>query len=65
MEKLFKEHNIKQIKKENKYDYILNNIILVKEKKNVYQKELEFLFFQELKDGEENIIFPLKIIMIN
>ena len=65
MEKLFKGHNIKQIKKENKYDYILNNIILIKEKKNVYQKELEFLFFQELKEGEENIIFPMKIIIIN
>ena len=65
MEKFFKEHNIKQIKKENKYDYILNNIILVKEKKNVYQKELEFLFFQEFKDEEENIISPMKIIIIN
>ena len=65
MEKLFKNHNIKLIKKENKYDYILHNIILVKEKKNVYQKELEFLFFQELKDGEENTISPMKIIIIN
>ena len=65
MEKLFKGHDMKKIKKENKYDYILKNIILVKEKKNVYQNELEFLFFQEIKDDEENIISPMKIIIIN
>ena len=65
MEKLFKDHNIKEIIKENKYDYILNNVILVKEKKNIYQKELEFLFFQELKEDEENVISPMKIIILN
>ena len=65
MEKLFNGHDIKKIKKENKYDYILNNIILFKEKKNVYQNELENLFFKELKDEEEIIISPMKIIIIN
>ena len=65
MGKLFKGHNMKKIKKENKYDYILNNIILVKEKKNVYQNELEFFFYQELKENEENIISPMKILIIN
>ena len=65
MEKLFKGHNLKKLKKENKYEYILKNIILVKEKKNVYQNELEFLFFQELDEGEENIISPIKILLIN
>ena len=65
MEKLFNEHNLKKIKKENKYDYILKNIILVKEKKNIYQTELENLFFKEIKDEEESIISPMKIIIIN
>ena len=65
MEKLFKGHDLKKIKKEKKYDFILKDIILVKEKKNVYQNELEFLFFQELKDEEENIISPMKILIIN
>ena len=31
----------------------------------MYQNELEFLFFQEIKDDEENIISPMKIIIIN
>ena len=65
MEKLFKGHDIKKLKKEKKYEYILKDIILIKEKKNVYQNELEFLFFQELKDEEENIISPMKIIIIS
>ena len=45
-----------------KYEYILQNIILDKENKNIYQKELEFLCLEEAK--EENnlkieIITPL------
>ena len=63
MEKLFKGHDIKKIKKNEKYDYILNNIILVKEKKNIYQTELEFLCF-ELKEDNEIISSPFNIIMI-
>ena len=65
MEKLFKGHDdIKKLKKEKKYEYILNNIILVKEKKNIYQTELEFLFYEEIK-GQEKIISLMKIIIIN
>ena len=49
-----------------KYEYILQNIILDKENKNIYQKELEFLCLEETK--EENnlkieIITPLIRIM--
>ena len=66
MEKLYKGHDIKKIKKENKYDYILNKVILIKEKKNVYQSELEFLCFNEIKsEGENSIMSPFNIIIIN
>jgi hypothetical protein len=67
MEKLFKGHEIKKIKKEEKYEYILKKVILIKEKKNIYQTELEFLCFDDLKgEGENNIIIsPLNIIIIN
>ena len=64
MEKLYKGHDIKKIDKNNKYEYILKNIILVKEKKNIYQTELEFLCQEEIKDENEVIICPLKIIII-
>ena len=66
MEKLYKGHDIKKIKKENKYDYILNNIILIKEKKNVYQAELEFLCFNDIKGEAENgIMSYFSLIIIN
>ena len=66
MEKLYKGHDIKKLKKENKYDYILNQIILVKEKKNVYQAELEFLCFNDIKGEEENgILSYFSLIIIN
>ena len=65
LEKLYKAHNIKVLNKEKKYDYILNNVILIKERKNIYKNELEFLFFQELDKEEEKIISPMKFILIN
>ena len=65
MEKLFKGHDIKKIK-ENKYEYILNNIILVKDKKNVYQTELEFLCYNDDKEeGEYKIMSMFNLIIIN
>ena len=66
---IWKKDNIyKKKKKDNKknkiqkYEYILQNIILDKENKNIYQKELEFLCLEQTK--EENnlkieIITPL------
>ena len=66
---IWKKDNIyKKQKKDNKknkiqkYEYILQNIILDKENKNLYQKELEFLCLEQTK--EENnfkieIITPL------
>ena len=67
MEKLFKGHDIKKIKKENKYEYILKNVILIKEKKNIYQSELQFLFFDEAKGEFDNDIItcPAYLIIIN
>ena len=66
MEKLYKGHDIKKINKENKYEYILKNIILIKEKKNVYQAELEFLCFNEVKsEGENGIMSPFNLVIIN
>ena len=56
---LWKKENIyrkkyKDVKKNKiqKYEYILENIILDKENKNIYQKELEFLCYEQIK--EEN-----------
>ena len=66
---IWKKDNIFKNKKKDykknkiqKYEYILQNIILDKENKNLFQKELEFLCFEETK--EENnlkieIITPL------
>ena len=67
LEKLYKGHDLKKIKKEEKYDYILKNVILVKEKKNIYQTELEFLCFNGIKGEEDNDIIssPINIIIIN
>jgi hypothetical protein len=64
MEKLYKGHDLKKIEKNNKYEYILKNIILVKEKKNIYQNELEFLCQEEVNNENEIIICPLKIIIL-
>ena len=64
MEKLFNGHDMKKVDKKSKYDYILKNIILIKEKKNIYQTELEFLCTEELKGENETIISPIKTITI-
>ena len=45
-----------------KYEYILQNIILDKENKNLYQKELEFLCYREIKKENNlniEVITPL------
>jgi len=55
---------MKKVDKKRKYDYILKNIILIKEKKNIYQTELEFLCTEELKGENETIISPIKTITI-
>ena len=48
--------------KNKKYDYIIENIITNKEKKNSYQKELEFLCYEEKTDKFENIIPLIKLV---
>ena len=45
-----------------KYDYIIDNIITNKEKKNMYQKELEFLCFEEKDEKFERLIPLIKMI---
>ena len=47
-----------------KYEKILNKIILDKDKKNIYQKELEFLCFVENAGDKEYIIPLIRIIPI-
>ena len=61
----YKKKNDKQ--KQNKilkYEKMLNKIILDKDKKNVYQKELEFLCFVENVGDKEHIIPLIRIIPI-
>ena len=61
----YKKKNDKQ--KQNKilkYEKMMNKIILDKDKKNVYQKELEFLCFVENVGDKEHIIPLIRIIPI-
>ena len=46
-------------KKNLKWDFIVNNIITNKEKKNLYQKELEFLCFGKKNNSDYEIIIPI------
>ena len=48
--------------KNKKYDYIIDNLITNKGKKNLYQKELEFLCYEEKSDKFENIMPLIKLI---
>ena len=63
-------NNIKNIDKKKyknknlKYENILEKIILNKDKKNVYQKELEILCYDEIIGEKEQIIPLIKIIPI-
>ena len=55
--------------KEQKYQSVIDNIIINKEKKNLYQKELVFLCFEDKKGGYEYLnplinIVPLTLISI-
>ena len=47
-----------------KYKTILEKVILNKDKKNIYQKELELLCYEELVGGRKQIIPLIKIIPI-
>ena len=62
-----KEFKIDKKKSKNKvfkYESILEKVILNKEKKNLYQKELELLCFEETVGEKEQIIPLIKIIPI-
>ena len=48
--------------KNKKYDYVIDNLITNKGKKNLYQKELEFLCYEEKSDKFENIMPLIKLI---
>ena len=68
---LYKTLNVDKYKnnKSEKYQYIIDNIIINKEKKNLYQKELVLLCYEDKKGGYEYInplikIVPLTIICI-
>ena len=59
----YKGYNYDNIKKNKfkKYDYIIENIITNKDKKNMNQKELEFLCYEDIdkKDKKTEYIIPL------
>ena len=59
-----KGNNLDSYKKNKpkKYDYIIENILINKEKKNLYQKELEFICFEKKIDQLERIIPLIKVI---
>ena len=59
-----KGNNVDSYKKNKpkKYEYIIENILVNKEKKNLYQKELEFLCFEKKIDKLERIMPLIKII---
>jgi len=62
---VYKNHKFDKCKsKAEKYQKIMENILLDKEKKNVYQKELEFLCFEDIKGDYEYIIPLIRIIPI-
>ena len=68
---LYKNLNVDKYKKNKpeKYQYIIDNIIINKEKKNLYQKDLVFLCYEDTKGGYEYInplikIVPLTLISI-
>ena len=59
-----KGNNVDSYKKNKpkKYEYIIENILVNKEKKNLYQKELEFLCFEKKIDKLERIMPLIKVI---
>ena len=62
---VFKKLDVDKYKnnKSDKYDYIIENIILSKDKKNIFQKELTLLFFEDKKGDFEYIIPLTKLIL--
>ena len=62
---VYKNHKFDKCKsKPEKYQKIIENILLDKDKKNVYQKELEFLCFDDIKGDYEYIIPLIRIIPV-
>ena len=62
---VYKNHKFDKCKsKAEKYQKIIENILLDKDKKNVYQKELEFLCFEDIKGDYEYIVPLIRIIPI-
>ena len=59
-----KGNNVDSYKKNKpkKYAYLIENILVNKEKKNLYQKELEFLCFEKKIDKLERIMPLIKVI---
>ena len=62
---VYKSLNIDKYKnnKSEKYTFIIENIILDKDKKNLYQKEMELLCYED-KRGDFEIIIPLIQILL-
>ena len=62
---IYKKLNVEKYNKNKseKYDYIIENIILDKDKKNSFQKELTLLCFED-KKGDYEYIMPLIIIFL-
>ena len=63
--KTYEKGKIKTNNKFKKYEGILQNLILNKNKKNLYKKELEFLFYEPTESNNIDIVVPIiKIIQI-
>ena len=63
--KIYEKGKNKTNNKFKKYKQILENIILNKNQKNLFKKELEFLFYQQNDENNIDIIVPvIKIIQI-
>ena len=63
--KTYEKGKIKTNNKFKKYEGILQNLILNKNKKNLYKKELEFLFYEPAESNNIDIVVPIiKIIQI-
>ena len=62
---VFKNHKLDKCKsKAEKYQKIIEKILLDKDKKNVYQKELELLCFEDIKGDYEYIVPLIRIVPI-
>ena len=57
--KTYEKGKIKTNNKFKKYEGILNNLILNKSQKNLYKKELEFLFYESKEGNNIDIVVPI------